>query len=258
MIQRFRPALTLTLLLFGLLTGCNSVTVFQSGFNSNSVGTPPAHNQTVGTMDVVSGAPGSVVVVSAPPGATENWVQIQRTGQNAPISVMQCNFSQFQPTGSYTLTAELFIPSGSGLATVEFDTSPFGAPPSIGFLHLDFGDFTVPDGRGGQVQRPNSVRINDMNDSAHVFGSFQRGQFFNFTANLQITSTGATATFNLFGTGASGVYPDPAASPFTPFSIVSNTSPLSLIQQFGAVRFWMGFPWNGSFDTTDIIVNRKK
>lgn len=255
MFHRFRPTLTPGLLLFGLLlTGCNSVTVFQSGFNSNSVGAPPAHNQTVGTIDVVSGAPGSVVVVSAPPGATENWVQIQRTGQGAPISVMQCNFSQFQPNGSYTLTAELFIPSGSGLATVEFDTSPFGAPPSIGFLHLDFGDFIITDSTGTHV-RPNSVRINDMNDNAHIFGSFQRGQFFNFTANLQITSTGATATFNLFGTGASGVYPDPAGSPF---SIVSNTSPLSLIQQFGAVRFWMGFPWNGSFDTTDIIVTRKK
>lgn len=254
MSRAFRPVPALgSLLCTLLLTGCNSVTVFQSGFNSNSVGAAPPHNQTTGTIDVVSGVPGSVVIVSAPPGATENWVQIQRSGQNTPISVMQCNLSQFQRTGSYSLTAELFIPSGSGLATVEFDTSVQAGPPSTGFLHLDFGDFTLTDSSGAVIQRKNAVRVNDMNDDAHIFGSFQRGQFFNFTANVQITSSGATATFNLFGTGASGAYP----TGNTPFSIVSNTAPLSLIQQFGAVRFWMGFPWNGSFDTADIIVTRK-
>jgi hypothetical protein len=120
------------------LTGCGSVTLFQSSFDSNAVGAPPSHNQLTGTIDV-SGAPGSVVIVSAPPNATGNWVRIQRIGgPGTPISTMQCNFSQPPQGGSYSLLAVLFIPSGAGLATVEFDTSPQGGPPSAGFLHLDF------------------------------------------------------------------------------------------------------------------------
>jgi hypothetical protein len=216
-----------------LLTGCGSVTLFQSNFNSNTVGAPPAHNQATGTIDV-SGAPGSVVIVSAPRNATGNWAQIQRIGQQAPISVMQCNFSQFQGDGSYSLLAVLFIPSGSGLATVEFDTFAQANPPSTGFLHLDF-------------MQNNTVRIND--DNGQVFGTFPRDQFFTLAANLEITSSSATAHLNLFGAGASGT---------KDLNIVSNVTPLFLARQFGAVKFWMGFPWNGSFDVTNILVTRKK
>lgn len=215
-----------------LLTGCGSVTLFQSSFNSNAVGSPPSHNQSTGTIDV-SGAPGSVVIVTAPPGTTGDWAQIQRTGdpQQAPITIMQCNLSQFPGDGSYSLLAVLFIPSStSGLATVEFDTSSQASPSSTGFLHLDF-------------MQNNTVRIND--DSGQVFGSFPRDKSFTLSVTLDITSSSATAHMSLLGNGASG-------------SKDYNVTPLFLARQFGAVRFWMGFPWIGSFDATDIIVSRKK
>ena len=211
-----------------LLTGCGSTTLFQSSFN-NAVGTPPSHNQSTGTIDV-SGAPGSVVIVSPPPNATGNWAQIQRIGdpRTAPITTMQCSLSQSPGDGSYSLLAVLFIPSGSGLATVEFDTSGQAAPGFAEFLHLDF-------------MQNNTVRIND---TGPVFGAFPRDQFFTLAVTLDITAASATAHMNLYGTGASG-------------SLDFNVTPLFLARQFGAVKFWMGFPWIGSFDVNSILVTRK-
>jgi hypothetical protein len=212
-----------------LLAGCNSVTLFQSSFSSHAVGAPPSHNQSTGTIDI-AGAPGSVMIVPPPPTATGNWAQISRTGgPGAPITTMQCSLSQFKGDGSYSLLAVLFIPSGSGLATVEFETFGQASPSFAGFLHLDF-------------LRTNTVRIND--DPAQVFGTFPRDQFFTLAVTLDITPSSATAHMQLFGTGASG-------------SKDFNVTPLFLARQFGAVKFWMGFPWNGSFDVTDILVTRK-
>jgi hypothetical protein len=220
-----------------LLTGCGT-TVFQSSFDSNAVGAAPSANQSTGTV-AVSGAPGSVVIVSAPPNATGNWAQIQRVaGPETPVSTMQCNFSQPPQNGTYSLTAVLLIPTGSGLATVEFDTSAQAGPPSIGFLHLDFGDFPT---QSGTVK--NTVRIND---SGPIFGSFPRDRPFTLSVNLQIGPSSANAHISLVGAGglASGAQD-------------LNVTPLSLAQQVGEVKFYMGFPWSGSFDATNIIVTRK-
>jgi hypothetical protein len=86
-----------------LLTGCGSVTVFQSSFNSNGLGA------STGTVVIPQG---SVVSVSTPPNATGYWAQIQRAApQGSPISALQCNLSQFQQTGSYSFVAVLYIPS---------------------------------------------------------------------------------------------------------------------------------------------------
>jgi hypothetical protein len=222
-----------------LLTGCGSTTLFQSSFDSNAVNAPPSHNQSTGTIDV-SAAPGaSVVIVSHPPNATGNWAQIQRSdGQGTPVPTMQCNLSQPPRDGSYTLLAVLYIPSGSGLATVEFDTSSQSGPPSQGFMHLDFGDFTV----NNTVHR-NTVRIND--DSSLLFGNFPRDQFFTLAVTLDISSSIAVAHMSLYGSGASGNFD------------LNNITPLFLARQFGEVKFYMGFPWSGSFDTTNILVTRK-
>ena len=103
-----------------------------------------------------------------------------------------------------------------------------------GFLHLDF-------------LQNNKVRINDNN--SQIFGTFPRDQFFTLAVNMEITSSSATAHANLFGTGASGNSDD--------LGMPINVSPLFLARQFGEVKFYMGFPWNGSFDATNIIVTRK-
>jgi hypothetical protein len=212
-----------------LVSGCASETLFQSGFNQNAIGSPPPAAQAVGTV-TLAGAPGSIVIVGPPPGVSEHWVQISRNGQNAPVTSMLCNFSQFRGEGTYSLIAALFIPRSAGLATVEFDTTPMGQPSGVGFLHLDFLE-------------NNTVRIND--DPNQVWGTFPRDQVFSLTVTLEITSQSATAHMSLFGTGASG-------------NKDFNVTPVALARQIGAVRFFMGTPWQGSFEATDILVTRKK
>lgn len=221
-------AATALLMVAAWLSGCASETLFQSSFSSNAAGMPPAANQATGTIQS-TGAPGSVLVVPAPPNASGQWAQISRKGEQAPISSMLCNFAALKGEGTYGLLAVMYIPSGSGLATVEFDTGLGSSPPSAGFLHIDF-------------LQNNTLRIND--DNAQMFGSFPRDQFFTLSVTLEITATAATAHLQVFGAGASG-------------SRDVAVSPLSLARQIGAVRFWMGFPWNGSFDVTNILVTRR-
>jgi hypothetical protein len=212
-----------------LTTGCSSVTLFQSAFNSNAVGVVPAHVQATGTIDV-AGVPGGVLVVDPPPGANEHWAKISRTsGPQSPISSMFCNFSAVKGPGTYSLAAAMFIPSGSGLATVEFMTSPSGSPPNIGFLHLDF----MEDG---------TVRLDD--DPGQIWGSYQHDKSFDLFVTLDITATTAIAHLSLIGSGTS--------------SSKDYTVPLGkFAHQIGAVNVWMGSPWGGSFDITDIIVTKR-
>lgn len=208
--------------------GCATETLFQSAFNANAVGGPPASAQATGTI-VVDGAPGSVVIVPPVAGSSGNWARISRTGEQAPITTMLCNFSQSRGAGTYTLLAALFIPTGSGAATVEFDTGPTALPPSTGFFHIDF----LPN---------NTVRVND--DPNQVFGTFPRDRVFSVAITLETSSSTAVAHIGLFGTGASGTKD-------------ASVSPIGLANQVGAVRIWMGFPWQGSFNATDVLVTRR-
>jgi hypothetical protein len=213
--------------------GCSSQTLFQSSFSTNPVGAPPSPTQATGTVQV-SGAPGSVVIVGPVPSSSENWVKISRASlanNTAPISTMQGNFAKTFSDGTYGFLGAFFIPSGSGLATVEFDTSASGAPASTGFLHLDF-------------LQNNTVRVDD--DPSVTFGSFPRDKFFTLSVTMEITSTSAQAHMTLFGTGTSGGTFDYAIK-----------QP-NFARQYGAIKLWMGYPWTGSFDATDLIVTRKQ
>jgi hypothetical protein len=212
-----------------VLAGCPSTAVFQSSFNSNTVGSPPTPTQSTGTISV-AGVPGSVVIVAPFANATGNWAQLSRTaGDSIPITTMLCTLSRTPGVGTYGLLAVLFIPKGSGLATVSFMTSAQSGPPSAEFLHLDF-------------LQNNTVRIND--NGAQTFGTFPRDQFFTLSVTLVVTASSATAHMQLFGAGASGT---------TDF----NVTPVGLATQFGAVQFWMGFNWAGSFDAQNILVSYK-
>jgi hypothetical protein len=214
-----------------LLAGCASDTLFQSNFDSTAVGQPPAQAQQVGTANV-DGPPGSVVVVTAPVAPSGKWVQVSRASNNAAVAGMQGNFSQFRGDGVYTFSAILFIPSHSGLATVQFES--FNQPVSnVGsFLHLDF-------------MQDNTVRMDD-NDTTK-FGSFPRDQAFIVQVTLNINASSQTAHIVLSGAGASGQADYNILPPFIPIA-----------HQFGAIRVWMGFPWTGSFDATQIVVTRQK
>jgi hypothetical protein len=213
------------------LAGCASETLFQSSFNSSAVGSQPSPTQAVGTVEI-SGDPGGVVIVGPVPNSTEHWVKITRpsvANNQAGISTLMGNFSKSYPDGKYGFLGAIFIPSGSGLASVEFDTGPFGSPPSTSFLHLDFLE-------NGQV------RFDDNPDV--TFRTFAHDQFFTVSVAMDVTSTSAIAHVTLLGDGTSGGTFD--------YSIKQP----SFARQFGAIKLWMGFPWTGSFDMTDLLVTR--
>ncbi len=185
-----RPRLLVLLSVVGavLLAGCSSETLFQSNFDPTPIGQPPANAQQVGTANV-GGDPGSVVVVAAPVAPSGKWVQVSRAGAQSAVSSMQGMFSQFRGDGVYTCSAILYIPSRSGLATVQFET--FNQPISnVGsFLHLDF-------------MQDNTVRLDD--NDATKFGSFPRDQAFIVQVTLNINTSSQTAHIVLSGAGASG------------------------------------------------------
>jgi len=211
-----------------LLAGCNSETLFQSGFNSNAIGAPPAHNQATGTV-TVEGDPGSVVVVAPLPGAgSDRWAQIHRQSKfESAVPTMHGNLSQIRGPGTYGMLAVLYIPSGSGLVSLDFDA--VGVTPNpVSLLHLDFVSGT-----------PNLVRIND--DPARTFGSFPNDHAFTVSVGLDTTGPSPVAHVAFLRAGTSGNADIPL-------------QPVGFVSQFGAVRFWMGFPWTGTFDVTDILV----
>jgi hypothetical protein len=220
----------MVLALVPLLTGCGTSTVLLANFDADLVGTPPAPTQATGTVSLDVGA-GTVRVVPPPPGASTNWVQISHPTAPSPQTAMRGDFAGFQGDGTYGLLAVLFIPTGCGVVTVQFE--PFGQGPTTytNFLHLDF----MPG---------NHVRVDD---SPTVFGTFPRDQFFTLSVNLDIAPSSAVAHMALFGAGASGT-----------LDYTVNPSLLPVARRFGAVRFWMGFQHTGAFEVDQILVTRKQ
>jgi hypothetical protein len=220
---------SLLLLLF-LSTACNSTTVLLANFNSDNVGSPAASTQATGTVSLDPGA-GSVTIVAAPAPAlpADKWVQISHPTTPSPQTGMRGVFARFDGVGNYWLLASLYIPDGTGAVTVQFE--PFIEPNEyFGFMHLDF----MPEG---------DVRIDD---GPVRFGHFPRDLAFVLSVNLVITATTATAHISLIGEGTSGS-----------IDVSVNPSLLSAARQFGAVRFWMGFQWQGSFFVDNILVTRR-
>ena len=215
-----------------VITGCGE-TLFQSNFDSTPANQPPSHTQQVGTANIFGDPPSSVIVVSPPVIPSGKWVQISRPDgpPPAPIAGLQGNFSQFRDGGVYTFSANLFIPSGSGLATIQFESFNQAVGTLTNFLHIDF-------------TQDNRVRIDD-NDSTK-FGSFTRDQPFIVQVTLNINASSPTAHIVLAGATASGQ---------ADYSILPAFR--TLAQQFGAIRIWMGFPWTGKFQATNIVVTRQ-
>lgn len=213
------------------LVGCETTTLFQSDFDANAVNQPPAPTQKVGRIEVDAPA-GSVVVVPAPPGAGGgNWVQIGRpTGPN--VSTLQARLSELAGQGQHTFLAYVYMPTGAGTASIQFERVNQAASHYDAFLHLDL----LPD---------NSVRIDD--DATKEFGTFPRDEPFLIQVALDIGATEATARVLLSGANASGEY--------------QHTIPgywLPIAHQFGTVRIWQGFPHTGAFQVTNLLVTRNE
>jgi hypothetical protein len=212
-----------------VLPACASETLFRSDFTNTPVNQPPATAQSVGTAHV-DGPVGSVKVIAAPVAPSGKWVQVSRPNGPA-VAGMQGKFSQFKGDGEYTFSATMFMPSQSGVATLQFEPFINQASDLLAFLHLDF----MPD---------NQVRIDD--NEATKFGTFARDQPFIVQVTLNINATASTAHIVLAGASASGVKDHTILSPFQ-----------NLSRQFGAIRIWQGFPHTGPFDATNISVTRK-
>ena len=222
--------LGVSIIFSALLSACASQTLFQSNFDPTPIGQPPAHMQEVGTANV-SGPPGSVVVVASPVQTGGRWVQVSRPNDPVNIVAFQGNFSQFAGDGSYTFDATLFIPTGQEVASVQFEQFSQPVANSFnGFLHLDF-------------LQNGTIRIDDRPDK--VFGTFPHNQPFIVQVTLNINAA-PTAHIVLAGAGTSGQI-DYAIQQGPPFPDA---------RQFGAVRLWMGFPWSGPFDATNIVVTK--
>lgn len=212
-----------------LLTGCATETLFRSNFDPTPVGQPPATVQDVGTANI-DGPPGSVIVIAPPVLPSGKWVQISRP--NGPlVAGFQGKFSQFRGDSVYTFSATMFMASGSGVATIQFETFTNPVSSLQAFLHLDF-------------MQDNQVRIDD--NEGTKFGSFPRNQPFIVQVTLNINASASTAHIVLSGTGASG------ERDYTVIPPLQNLS-----RQFGAVRVWQGFPHTGAFDATIIAVTRR-
>ena len=209
------------------LVACGAETLLSCGFNADPTAQPPLTQQAVGTATVQPGN-GRVEVAVSPIGeADEHWALIQHPNFNDVTSLV-CNFSAQGGEGQYTATARLFIPAGERGGTPSSSFTPFQDPSNLdGFLHLDF----LQDGR---------VRVND--DSALVFGSYQREQLISVLVTFNITETSATANVSLLGAANGSI------------DVTIPSFFLQQARQFGAVRVWMGANFTGTFYVDDISV----
>jgi hypothetical protein len=225
-----------------LLTGCASETLFQSGFNASPLNGPPSSAQTVGTATTG----GAVIVVTQPLPETspEHWIRVSRgTDIQSPIGSFYGHFSKAGADGHYGMILAMKVGSDiagntggnadKGSASVEIRPEPAALPY---LLHLDF----LPKQPAGQM-----IRIND--DPAQTFGTFASDQPFTLSIGIDVHGGTATASVTLIGPGAGSnsskeniALPDPR-----------QAGPL------GAIQLWMGFPWSGHFDATDVIVTYK-
>lgn len=210
--------------LFILLTSCNRETLFQSDFNASAIGAVPAHVQKTGTLDI-DGPQDHVQVIAAPAGSGDKWVKVSRTPGQQSVTGIICHNSKFIGNGSYHFSSAMFIPSGgSGPATIQFEA--FAQQAS--FFHIDF----MPNGQ---------LRLDD--DASTSFGHFPHDSVFIVSVGLDINSNQPKVTIGLAGAGTEGT---------KDYNILPAFKNVAM--QFGATRLWIGFPWTGSFDVTDIVV----
>ena len=212
------------------LAACGTTTVLHATFDTEPVGGPPAATQPIGTVTTANGA-GSVTVAGSPvPGEQSHWARIRHPNQPAPETVLRAQFDAPHGPGKYGLLCVLFIPSGTGVATVQFENFGGSIGSAADFMHLDF----MPE---------NNVRINDDPNPSHRFGTFTRDKSFVLSVQIDSTVNPPKATVTLLGAGASGS----ADVPNLP----------AIANQFGAVRVWMGFQFTGTFFVDDILVTRR-
>jgi hypothetical protein len=89
------------------------------------------------------------------------------------------------------------------------------------------------------------IRIND--NPALTFGTVTVDQAFTLSVGIDVHGDVATASVTLIGPGAG----NDASKENIALPNPRQAGPL------GAIQLWMGWPWGGHFDATDIIVTYK-
>ena len=122
----------------------------------------------------------------------------------------------------------MFIPSGTGVVTLQLEPIGGGINTFTNFIHIDF----MPE---------NNVRVND--DESTRFGSFPRDASFVVSMLVDSTVAPPTARISLLGGGSASGQKD-------------VTLP-AIANQFGGVRAWMGFQHKGTFFIDEILVTKQ-
>ena len=133
--------------------------------------------------------------------------------------------------GHYVFTGFFYMPTGTGLASINFETPNPVRPGLETFLHLD-------------LTRENNVRIDD-NPQRHLRQLYPRSAIHPRGCS-RYDGLAGNGAYRAIGAAASGVFDYPTQSVFQQAS-----------QQFGDVRVWMGFPWSGFFDATQLVVTHR-
>lgn len=214
--------------LFAVLaaSGCGGAHLFKSNFDATPSGDAPATVQAEG-IAAVHGRPGSVVVVDPPVLTSGKWIRISRTNATSPVAGLQGKFEEMAGKGEYSFTTTMFMPEGSGTATIQFENFTQDVGDLSSFLRID-------------LLADNTLRFDD--DESTSFGTFPRDKPFFVHVALVIAASGSTAHVVVSGDDASGS--------------ASRTIVRFMAMKFGAVRLWMGFPHTGSFSATSIDVKR--
>lgn len=195
-------------------------TLFSSSFDFTANGATPSPVQAVGTASV-AGPANSVIVVQPPFASTLKWVEIN--GGQLPTNGASFvgNLTAVNGPGVYTFSASLFVPTGSSVCSISFQSAQGDEA-----MHIDF-------------TADNKVRVDDVTE----FGSFVRDKVFLVQTTLNITTTQSTAVIAVSGGGAAGSLNYTLTPPGQRNSLL-----------FGAIRVWKGFGDPGLFYATSIVV----
>ena len=212
-----------------LTAACSSTTVMLANFNAEPLNGPPAATQPTGTLEFQDGG-GSVRVVAPPTGDNvgQQWLRISHPTHPSQETVMRARFDAFHGAGKYNLLTAVFIPTGTGAVSLDLEAFNGSLASSPNFLHLDF----MPE---------NNVRLND--NDADRFGTFPRDTSFVLSILVDNSATPPTARISLLGGGSATGQRDVVLP--------------AIANSFGAVRWWMGFQWQGQFFIDDLLVTKQ-
>lgn len=210
-----------------LLVGCAREKLFQSNFDATPVDPPqaPPNDQQVG----VARMEGDLVVIAPPVLPSGKWVQMRRASPDTSPASFQGNLAALRGDGRYTFSATVFMESGAGIATIQFERLEQPLQNTANFLHLD-------------LMPSNTVRIDDF---VTTDLTFPRGKPFIVQVTLDIDEA-SSARIVLSGDGASGTVDHDIVPPNR-----------AMARDFGAVRLAMAFPHLGTLKATNIAVTRK-